>query len=216
MDQISRLDESFAYQARRAALLDAERKLAHQRERVAALRRELPLDTVVDDYQFVDARTGVDVKLSEMIRGDRTLLMYHLMYGKAQTSPCPMCTMWIDGFDAVHAHVAQRADLVIVAAAEPDALTAHATARGWADVPLYSCGDNTFKFDLGSESDDGTQHPTISAFVSRDHKLVHVYSARPELSDDMHERGLDLLTPVWSLLDLTVDGRGDWYPSIDY
>ncbi|MFI7499222.1 hypothetical protein ACIBVL_12045 [Streptomyces sp. NPDC049687] len=30
------------------------------------------------------------------------------------------------------------------------------------------------------------------------------------------ERGIDLLTPVWHLLDLTPHGRADWYPALDY
>ena len=48
------------------------------------------------------------------------------MYGKAQTSPCPMCTLWIDGFNGVAHHLAQNVDFVVVAAADPAALLAHA------------------------------------------------------------------------------------------
>ena len=29
-------------------------------------------------------------------------------------------------------------------------------------------------------------------------------------------RGIDLLSPVWNLLDLTPKGRGDWEPSLAY
>ncbi len=36
------------------------------------------------------------------------------------------------------------------------------------------------------------------------------------MADDIDERGIDLLAPVWHLLDLTPRGRGDWYPSLDY
>jgi predicted dithiol-disulfide oxidoreductase (DUF899 family) len=32
---------------------------------------------------------------------DRPLILYHFMFGKRQVEPCPMCSMWIDGFDAV-------------------------------------------------------------------------------------------------------------------
>ncbi len=28
--------------------------------------------------------------------------------------------------------------------------------------------------------------------------------------------GLDLFSPVWHLLDLTRQGRGDWMPKLDY
>jgi len=30
------------------------------------------------------------------------------------------------------------------------------------------------------------------------------------------QRGLDLLNPVWHLLDLTPGGRGDWYAALSY
>ncbi|MFE5399799.1 hypothetical protein ACFQ9Z_00035 [Streptomyces sp. NPDC056580] len=36
------------------------------------------------------------------------------------------------------------------------------------------------------------------------------------MADDVAERGIDLLAPVWHLLDLTPQGRGDWYPTLDY
>ena len=43
-----------------------------------------------------------EVRLSELFTSpDRPLIVYHLMYGKAQTAACPMCTMWIDGFNGV-------------------------------------------------------------------------------------------------------------------
>jgi predicted dithiol-disulfide oxidoreductase (DUF899 family) len=36
------------------------------------------------------------------------------------------------------------------------------------------------------------------------------------MSDDVDQRGIDLLCATWHLLDLTPDGRGDWYASLDY
>ena len=36
------------------------------------------------------------------------------------------------------------------------------------------------------------------------------------MADDVYERGVDLLSPVWNLLDLTPQGRGDWYASLEY
>ena len=43
---------------------------------------------------FVDVRSGELVPLSGLFSApDRALIVYHLMYGKAQTEPCPLCTM---------------------------------------------------------------------------------------------------------------------------
>ena len=30
------------------------------------------------------------------------------------------------------------------------------------------------------------------------------------------ERGIDLLAPIWHFLDLTPQGRGNWYTSLEY
>ena len=135
------------------------------------------------------------------------------MYGKLQEHACPMCAMWIDGFDAVHSHVAEHADFVVVAAAEPAALSALASERGWSTIPLYSADESTFKFDLGSEDAKGQQSPTVSVFARSGGDVVHVYSGRPDLSEDMTQRGIDQLSPVWNLLDLLPTGRGEWYPA---
>lgn len=212
--------ETDEYRKLRDELRLAEIDLIAQRERVAELRRQLPPGPVVEDYPFLDC-TGdsvEQVRLSELFTGpDRALVIYHLMYGKGQTAPCPMCTMWIDGFNGVAHHLAQNVDFAIAAAAEPAALQAHARDRGWDRLRLLSCGDNSFKYDLGSEDEHGGQTSSISVFaLDADGSVHHTYSARPQTAEDVHQRGLDALCAVWNLLDLTPQGRGDWYASLSY
>ena len=36
------------------------------------------------------------------------------------------------------------------------------------------------------------------------------------LADDLKERGIDELNPIWNVLDLTPQGRGSWYASLEY
>jgi predicted dithiol-disulfide oxidoreductase (DUF899 family) len=215
---MTRLKESDEFRRRREELRVAELDLIDHVERVAALRRQLPADTVVDDYQLVDVASGDRVRLAQLFSAPgRALILYHFMYGKAQTEPCPMCTMWIDGYNAVVPHVTQNVDFAVVAAAEPAAIQAHAAARGWSNLRLLSAGDSTFKYDLGSEEADGTQTEWISVFTrGGDGTVRHVYSKGAQMADDRRERGIDLLSPVWQLLDLTPDGRDDWYPSLKY
>jgi predicted dithiol-disulfide oxidoreductase (DUF899 family) len=214
----TRLKESDQYRRQREELRVAELDLIDHVERVAALRRKLPADTVVDDYELVDVASGDRVRLSELFSApDRALVLYHFMYGKAQTKPCPLCTMWIDGYNAAAPHLTQNVDFAVVAAAEPAALSAHAASRGWSNLRLLSAGDTTFKYDLGSEEADGTQTEWISVFSrTGDGAVRHVYSKGAQMGDDRRERGIDLLSPVWHLLDLTPHGRGDWYPSLNY
>jgi predicted dithiol-disulfide oxidoreductase (DUF899 family) len=216
--EFTRLRESEEYRRQREELRVAELALMDHVERVAALRRRLPADTVVEDYELIDVASGNRVRLSDLCSApDRALVLYHFMYGKAQTEPCPLCTMWIDGYNAAAPHVMQNADFAVVAAAEPAAIGAHAAARGWNNLRLLSAGDSTFKYDLGSEEADGTQTEWISVFARGDDGTVrHVYSKGAQMADDRRERGIDLLSPVWHLLDLTPNGRADWYPSLNY
>ena len=145
------------------------------------------------------------------------MVIYHLMYGKKQTNPCPMCTMWIDGYNGVARHLAQNVDFVIAAAADPPALRQHARNRGWQNLRLLSCGPSTFKYDLRSEDAEGNQDSTISVFSrDGDGTLRHVYSAHPWMAEDIKQRGIDLLSPVYNLLDLTPEGRDDWYARLTY
>ncbi|MFF7725580.1 DUF899 family protein [Streptomyces sp. NPDC008001] len=213
--------EPAEYVRAREELRQAEIELMRHRERVADQRRRLPPGPVVDDYVFeegpADLQAGdepvTSVRLSELFTGPgRDLVVYHFMYGKRQTDPCPMCTMWIDGFSGVAHHIAQNADLVIVAAAGPPALRAYARSRQWTNLRLLSAAAGTFKYDLGSEDAEGNQDSTVSVFSRDDDGLVrHSYSAHPRMADDIDQRGIDLLSPVWHVLDLTRRGRGEWF-----
>ncbi|MBF6557836.1 MAG: DUF899 family protein [Acidimicrobiales bacterium] len=214
----TRLNESDEYRRRREELRVAELDLIDHIEQVAALRRALSAGTTVDDYALVEVSNGDPVRLSQLFSApDRALVIYHFMYGKSETDPCPLCTMWIDGYNAVAPHLSQNIDFAIVAAAEPAAIRAHAAARGWDNVRLLSAGDSTFKYDLGSEESDGSQTEWVSVFtLGGDGSVLHGYSKGAQMADGRRERGIDLLSPVWNLLDLTPNGRGDWYPSLSY
>jgi predicted dithiol-disulfide oxidoreductase (DUF899 family) len=148
---------------------------------------------------------------------ERSLVIYHFMFGKKQSVACPMCTAWIDGYNGVAHHLAQTTDFAIVAAADPAALRAYARERGWNKLRLLSTGDNTFKYDLGSENKEGNQDSQISVFTKdADGTLRHFYSGHPWLDPEIKERGIDELTPIWNILDLTPQGRGKFYTSLDY
>src|SRR5262245_44264834 len=94
-------NESADYLSKREELRLAEIELMRQRERVAELRRRLPEGAIVQDYAFEEGPANLDqgdtpirtVHLSQLFTApDRSLIVYHLMYGKKQASPCPMCT----------------------------------------------------------------------------------------------------------------------------
>lgn len=219
-------DESPEYLAKREELRHAEIELMRQRERVAELRRALPAGAPIQDYEFLEGPASLDdgdepvktVRLSELFTApDRSLVIYHFMFGKKQTTPCPMCTAWIDGVNGIAHHLAQNVDVAIVAAADVPTLRANARTRGWDNLRLLSAGESTFKYDLGSEDREGRQDSTISVFTrDADGTLRHFYSGHPWLAEEIKERGIDELTPIWNFLDLTPQGRGTFYTSLDY
>jgi len=219
-------NESPEYLAKREELRHAEIELMRQRERVAELRRALPAGATIQDYEFLEGPASLaegddsvkSVRLSELFTApDRSLVIYHFMFGKEQTTPCPMCTAWIDGVNGIAHHLAQNIDVAIVAAADVATLRDNARKRGWDNLRLLSAGESSFKYDLGSEDREGRQDSTISVFTrDADGTLRHFYSGHPWMSEDIKERGIDELTPIWNFMDLTPQGRGTFYASLDY
>ena len=219
-------NESREYLQRREELRLAEIELLNQREKVASLRRQLPPGATLEDYELLEGPMSLDagdapirrVRLSDLFSSrNRPLVIYHMMYGKRQATPCPMCTCWVDALNGVAHHLAQNVDFAVVAAADVPTLRAHARNRGWSKVRLLSAGDSTFKFDLGSEDQAGNQDSTISVLSMDDDGTVrHFYSVHPRLADDIDTRGIDEYNPVWNVLDLTPQGRRDWDASLDY
>lgn len=133
------LTPSTQYQTAREALRQAEIELKEQREVVAALRRDLPPGPVLQDYAFGygndDSAAGDDaepqVRLSALFRqGCSSLAVIHFMYKPEDQAPCPMCTMWADGYNAVMSHLDQHLPVVMVAKAPVARLRAHGRNRG--------------------------------------------------------------------------------------
>lgn len=202
------------YETARAELRRAELSLMEQREAVAELRRNLPVGPPVDDYVF-DSDDG-EVRLRGLFSSpDRPLVIYHFMFGGSQASPCPMCSMWADGWNAVAHHLRQNIDLALVTNATAEENTRLAEDRGWTDLRWLSAAGSTFKADFGSADEEGNQWPFITVFELIDGTPRLSYSGGAHIEGD-HWRGVDLLSPVWHFLDLTRHGRGDWMPSLRY
>jgi predicted dithiol-disulfide oxidoreductase (DUF899 family) len=221
--------ESASYRAARDELLAAERDLRKQVEQVAQLRRKLPLGgELPEDYAFeegaanlADITAVVSVKLSDLFRkGIDTLALYNFMYGPEMKQACPMCTSFLDSLNGTAPHAGQRLNLAVVAKSPIGRIREFARGRGWHNLRLLSSARNTYNRDYHGETADGGQLPIFNVFVRRDGKIYHSYStelvfAPPE--PGQNERHIDMMWPLWNLLDLTPEGRGaDWYPRLSY
>jgi len=211
-------NESRKYRAARSRLLKQELTLRGAIEKVAAARRRLPPGGAVpQDYVF-DSTTG-KVKLSELfVRGD-TLAAYSFMYGPKMAEACPMCTSFLDGLDGNAQHIAQRANLVVIAKSPIERILDYARRRGWRNLRLLSSAGNSYNRDYHGEDARGEQWPMLNVFT-KNGGVRHFWGS--ELLDAKPAKGQnprhnDLMWPLWNLLDLTPGGRGtDWYPKREY
>jgi predicted dithiol-disulfide oxidoreductase (DUF899 family) len=210
-------NESQAYRQARDELLEAERDLRERMEAVARRRRDLPRGGAVkEDYVF-DGAAG-PVRLSELFSaGKQSLIVYSFMYGPAMSHACPMCSSFLDGLDRAARHVTQRVDLAVVARSPIERIAAWGRTRGWERLRLLSSAANTYNADYGAETPAGAQLPACNVFTKTADGIFHFWAAELlYVPTPGHSRHVDLLWPIWSLFDLTPEGRGEWMPRLEY
>ena len=214
-------NEPKPYRAARNRLLRAEIALRRQVEKVASMRRKLPSGgKVPQDYVFEEGEPARRVKLSELF-GDRdTLVVYSFMYAPAMAKACPMCTSMLDGLNGNAPHIAQRANLVVIAKSPAARILEFARGRGWSNLRLLSSAGNDYNRDYRGEGPDGAQWPMLNVFVRRRGAIRHFYGTEllfAKAEPGQNNRHVDMLWPLWNLLDVTPEGRGkDWYPKLQY
>jgi predicted dithiol-disulfide oxidoreductase (DUF899 family) len=217
--------ESPAYRTARDALLVAEVELRKRLEDVARLRRALPPGGVVpEDYVFEEADGAGGTRrtrLSELFRpGKDTLVVYSFMFGPEWENACPMCTSFLDSLDGSAPHLAQRIDLAVVAEAPLARIREWADGRGWRRLRLLSAHGNGYNRAYFGEDPAGEPIPYMNVFRRRDGRIEHFYGTEmlfvpPE--SGQNNRHIDLMWPLWNVLDLTPEGRGEtWYPRVRY
>ena len=217
-------NENGEYRSARNKLLAAERDLRRQTEEVAALRRGLPPGGPVPlDYVFDEAPQGRParrVRLSELFGSSPTLIAYSFMFGPDDAAACPLCTSILDALDGASIYVVQRAPFVVIAKSPIDRIMRHAGDRGWRHLRLLSSHGNSYNRDYRGEDEDGSQTPSLNVFVRRDGETRHFYNTElffAPTDPGQAPRHVDSIWPIWSLFDVTPEGRGpDWRPKLKY
>ena len=234
--------EPSEYRLARDRLLEAEIELRRMIERVAAQRRTLPPGgPVPDDYVFEEAAEGSgEVKFSQLFAPDKdTLVIYSFMFPRwsgdtrpgpadgetarlplAET-PCPSCTSILDSLDGAAPHLAHRLNLVVVAKSDPVRIRNFARDRGWRHLRLLSSRNSHYNRDYRAETPEGEQQPVLNVFARDGDGFRHrwatelMFASRDEGEEPRH---VDLIWPIWNLLDMTPGGRGDEpdFPAMQY
>jgi len=178
-------------------------RIAEYRHQIAAIRQKVR-DTQqavepqpVENYKFQTTEGSID--LLTLFGKHQDLIVVHNM-----GTSCPSCTMWADGYNGIHHHVASRAAFVVSSPDLPAVQREFAMRRGW-NFPMVSHAGTTFAADMGYRSDNGGWMPGLSVFQRQGKKLVRVSDARFSPGDDF--------CAVWHMFDMLPDGVGDWSPT---
>jgi predicted dithiol-disulfide oxidoreductase (DUF899 family) len=232
--------ESAEYRRERNRLLEAEVELRRAIEQVAAQRRALPRGgPVPEDYSFEGVGRDGEVRFSELFEpGKETLVIYSFMFprysgdtrpgpggetGKlplAET-PCASCTSILDSLDGAAPHLCQRINLAVVARSDPARIATFARERGWRNLRLFSSRANGYNRDYHAETDEGEQMPILNVFTKDGDELRHTWATELMFApreEGMEARHVDSIWPIWSVLDMTPQGRdtGSNFPSLRY
>jgi predicted dithiol-disulfide oxidoreductase (DUF899 family) len=184
---------------------DAAARIADYRQQISAIRERMRATQAeaepqeVSDYEFQTPEGPV--RLSQLFGDHEQLIVVHNM-GKS----CPHCTLWADGYNGIHQHVASRAAFVVSSPDPPAVQREFAASRGW-KFPMVSHAGTTFAADMGFRTAKGWL-PGVSVFQRQGGRVVKVSEASFSPGDDF--------CTLWHLFDLLPGGAGDWHPRYRY
>jgi predicted dithiol-disulfide oxidoreductase (DUF899 family) len=214
----------------RKALLVKEKEFNRLRDDLSRERRDLPWERVTKAYVFQGSH-GRET-LEQLFEGRSQLVIYHAMFDPetvtprtpyTKDAPCSSCSLWIDNFDRVVVHLANRDVTLIAASRAPiEKLDAYKKRMGWT-LKWVSVGDGDFNRDYGvtltaDEIASGqgpynyaltgipiAELPGISVFYKDEaERVFHTYST--------YARGLDMLNVAYHYLDIVPKGRNERGP----
>jgi predicted dithiol-disulfide oxidoreductase (DUF899 family) len=205
--------------AARTELLAAEKELTRRSDELARRRLDLPWVAVEKAYRF-DTDEG-EKGLSELFDGRSQLLVYHLMFGPDDEAACEGCSFTADSMDGAVVHLEHHdVTFVAVSRAPLEKLDPYKERMGWR-FPWVSALHTDFNLDFavfteeerrtGAGFNFGTERRGdlnvrdtelhgLSAFALEDGVVYHTYSC--------YDRGTDVLSTTWQLLDRSPKGRG--------
>jgi predicted dithiol-disulfide oxidoreductase (DUF899 family) len=140
----------------------------------------------------------------------------------------------LDGIDGAARHLGQRVAFHVVAKSPIARLAAWAHERGWEHLSLLSTAGNSYDADyfgdtsklspgmraqFGVKDGEDWDETIFNVFRRGGDGIRHFWGSElafmPPAPGQNHRAG-DLADPLWNLLDMTPEGRGDWFPKVDY
>jgi predicted dithiol-disulfide oxidoreductase (DUF899 family) len=212
-------NESAEYRRAREALLAEEIELRRHIERVAEQRRRLPPGGEVRKNYAFEGEKG-RASFADLFGDKDTLVVYNYMFGPQRERPCPMCTSLLSAWDGEVPDILQRVALAVLARSPIERLKAVKRERGWQYLPLYQDISGEFSRDYHALTKDGGDDAAFNVFIRREVTIRHFWGGEMNAASadpGQDPRGAPDLMPLWTILDVTPEGRGtDWYPKLNY
>ena len=178
-----------------------------------------PARSYVPNGRFEDVdENGITIKrrMSELFADGRdTLFLYGFMYGPDMEQACPSCSSIIDALNGNARHISENIAIAIVARSPIERIAEFATRRGWNKLTFLSSAHNSYARDYHTESEEGGQLPMANVFQRGQEGIHHFWGTEllfaPAAGDPRH---VDMMWPLWNVLDTTPAGRGEWRPGL--
>ncbi|SMO46123.1 DUF899 domain-containing protein [Fodinibius sediminis] len=180
------------WQKARRKLLEKEKELTRQHDKLNAERRRLPMVAVQSTYHF--AGPEGQISLIDLFHGRRQLIVYSAML-EPGAAPCKGCSMVMDNIGHNLAHVAARdTSFVFTSPAPQEEILALQQRMNW-NAPWYT--DPARRF---ADTFDAGKGFAVNVFIRDDaNNIYRTYYTTA--------RGAELFDTNFKLLDLTPYGR---------
>src|SRR5262245_43520747 len=141
--------------SRRLELLEEEKALTRQMDRVNAARRRLPMVKLEKSYTC-DGPNG-KATLLDLFAGKQQLIVYHFMFDPAWEKGCPGCTGLVSELGDLSMLGQRNTSFVLISRAPLAKLEGYKQLKGW-NRPWYSSFGSDFNRDFGATNDKGEAH----------------------------------------------------------
>lgn len=174
----------------RLALLEREKQLTRERDRVNTARRELPMVRIDQPYAF--DRADGPKSLLDLFAGRHQLMVYHFMWrwekGQPMDEPCKGCAGFADQIARGHLSTLSRGNtaFVLVSRAPLATIMPFRLRMGW-NLPWFSSFGTRFNHDFGVTIDPNVAPPAYNYRTQAEHDAAGTgYFFENEPPYDLH------------------------------